>query len=103
VLIACVFALSRGIEAALFPIAVVLQVTPVVAIAPLILIYVDSTTAAAAVRVDRGLLPHPGEHGDRPAQRRCDLRDCSASTAPRRGSACACCSCPAPCPTSSPG
>ena len=32
--------------APLFPIAVVLQVTPVVAIAPLILIYVDSTTAA---------------------------------------------------------
>ena len=46
VLIACVFALSRGIERALFPIAVVLQVTPVVAIAPLILIYVQSTTAA---------------------------------------------------------
>ena len=40
------FALSRGIERALFPIAVVLQVTPVVAIAPLILIYVQSTTAA---------------------------------------------------------
>lgn len=44
--IAAVFALSRGIERALFPIAVVLQVTPVVAIAPLILIYVESTTAA---------------------------------------------------------
>ena len=58
VLIACLFALSRGIERALFPIAVVLQVTPVVAIAPLILIYVQSTTAGtAAVRVDRGLLP----------------------------------------------
>ncbi|MFN0186015.1 MAG: ABC transporter permease [Aquabacterium sp.] len=46
VLIASVFALSRRVEAALFPIAVVLQVTPVVAIAPLILIYVSSTTAA---------------------------------------------------------
>lgn len=46
VLIATVFALSRHIEAALFPIAVVLQVTPIVAIAPLILIYVESTTAA---------------------------------------------------------
>ena len=46
VLIASVFALSRRVEAALFPIAVVLQVTPVVAIAPLILIYVESTTAA---------------------------------------------------------
>ena len=46
VLIASVFALSRAAEAALFPIAVVLQVTPIVAIAPLILIYVESTTAA---------------------------------------------------------
>jgi NitT/TauT family transport system permease protein len=46
VLIAAVFALSRRIEVALFPVAVVLQVTPVVAIAPLILIYVESTTAA---------------------------------------------------------
>jgi len=46
VLIAAVFALSRSIEHALFPIAVVLQVTPIVAVAPLILIYVESTTAA---------------------------------------------------------
>lgn len=46
VLIASVFALSRPVERALFPIAVVLQVTPVVAVAPLILIYVESTTAA---------------------------------------------------------
>ena len=46
VLIAAVFALSRRIETAFFPLAVVLQVTPIVAIAPLILIYVPSTTAA---------------------------------------------------------
>jgi NitT/TauT family transport system permease protein len=46
VLIAAVFALSRPIETALFPLAVVLQVTPIVAVAPLILIYVESTTAA---------------------------------------------------------
>lgn len=46
VAIAAVFALSRPVEAALFPVAVVLQVTPIVAIAPLILIYVESTTAA---------------------------------------------------------
>jgi NitT/TauT family transport system permease protein len=46
VTIAAVFALSRSVEAALFPVAVVLQVTPIVAIAPLILIYVESTTAA---------------------------------------------------------
>lgn len=46
VLIAAVFALSRRVEEAFFPLAVVLQVTPIVAIAPLILIYVESTAAA---------------------------------------------------------
>jgi NitT/TauT family transport system permease protein len=45
-LIAAVFALSPTLERALFPVAVVLQVTPIVAIAPLMLIYIDSTTAA---------------------------------------------------------
>ena len=46
VLLASLFALSRTLETALFPLAIVLQVTPIVAIAPLILIYVESTTAA---------------------------------------------------------
>ncbi|WP_238947939.1 ABC transporter permease [Caldimonas brevitalea] len=45
-LLAALFASSRWIEMALFPFAIVLQVTPIVAIAPLIIIYVDSTTAA---------------------------------------------------------
>ncbi len=45
-LIAAVFAMSPSAERALFPVAVVLQVTPIVAVAPLILIYVESTTAA---------------------------------------------------------
>ena len=46
VLIAVVFTLSPLLERALFPLVVVLQVTPIVAVAPLILIYVESTTAA---------------------------------------------------------
>jgi NitT/TauT family transport system permease protein len=46
VLIASAFALSPTLERAFFPVAVVLQVTPIVAVAPLILIYVESTTAA---------------------------------------------------------
>jgi len=46
VAIAALFALSPPLERAFFPLAVVLQVTPIVAVAPLILIYVDSTTAA---------------------------------------------------------
>ncbi|WP_345799245.1 ABC transporter permease [Ramlibacter sp. H39-3-26] len=46
VLLAVLFAMSRWVERALYPFAVVLQVTPVIAIAPLILIYVDDTLAA---------------------------------------------------------
>ena len=46
VLLAMVFALSKWVELSLFPFAIVLQVTPIVAIAPLILIFIDSTTAA---------------------------------------------------------
>ena len=46
VLLAMLFALSKWVELALFPFAVVLQVTPIIAIAPLIIIYVPSTTAA---------------------------------------------------------
>ena len=46
VLIASVFALSPSTERALFPLAVVLQVTPIVAVAPLMLIYIESTMAA---------------------------------------------------------
>ena len=49
VLIGMCFALSRTVEMSLFPFAVVLQVTPVVAIAPLILIYVSDTFAALLV------------------------------------------------------
>ena len=46
VLLAVLFALNKWVELCLFPFAIVLQVTPIVAIAPLILIFIDSTTAA---------------------------------------------------------
>lgn len=42
--LAIVLAQSRWIELALFPIAVVLQVTPIVAAAPLLMIYTDTQT-----------------------------------------------------------
>lgn len=45
-LLASAFVLMPALERAFLPVAVVLQVTPIVAIAPLLLIYVDSTTAA---------------------------------------------------------
>ena len=44
--LAVLFSLSRSVELSLFPFAVVLQVTPIVAIAPLILIYVDNIDLA---------------------------------------------------------
>jgi NitT/TauT family transport system permease protein len=47
--LAILCSLSRWIELALFPYAVILQVTPVVSVAPLILIYVESTTAAVVL------------------------------------------------------
>jgi len=49
VLLGMLFALSRKVEMSLFPFAVILQVTPVVAIAPLILIYVHSTFVALLI------------------------------------------------------
>ena len=49
VLLGMVFALSRPIEMAFFPFAVILQVTPVIAIAPLILIYVRDTFSALLI------------------------------------------------------
>lgn len=49
VLLGMIFALSRPIEMAFFPFAVILQVTPVIAIAPLILIYVRDTFSALLI------------------------------------------------------
>lgn len=49
VFLGSLFALSRNVERSLFPFAVILQVTPVVAIAPLILIYVQNTFVALLV------------------------------------------------------
>ena len=48
-LLAILMAQSRWIELALFPYAVILQVTPIVAIAPLILIYTDTTQQALLI------------------------------------------------------
>lgn len=45
VALAVLFAQSRWIERSLFPFAVVLQVTPVIAIAPLLLVYLEPHTA----------------------------------------------------------
>ncbi|MEQ1771787.1 MAG: ABC transporter permease [Devosia sp.] len=49
VLLAIVLVQSKWIELALFPFAVVLQVTPIVAIAPLLLIYTPNTQTALLI------------------------------------------------------
>ncbi len=49
VIAAFLFVQSRVIEASLFPYAILLQVTPVVAIAPLIIIWVSDTTLALTI------------------------------------------------------
>jgi len=48
-LLAVLFAQSRIIELSLFPFAVILQVTPIVAIAPLIIIWVDDVRLALLI------------------------------------------------------
>ena len=47
--LAVLFTTSKWIELSFFPFAVILQVTPIIAIAPLILIYVDNTYAALLI------------------------------------------------------
>jgi NitT/TauT family transport system permease protein len=49
VALAVLFASSRWVELSLFPYAVILQVTPIVAIAPLIIIYVPNLTVALLI------------------------------------------------------
>jgi NitT/TauT family transport system permease protein len=47
--LAILFTSSKWIELSFFPFAVILQVTPIIAVAPLILIYVDNTYAALLI------------------------------------------------------
>jgi len=49
ILVAAAFVQSRVIETALFPYAVLLQVTPIVAIAPLVIIWVKDPTASLVI------------------------------------------------------
>ena len=49
VFLAVLFAQSRWVERSLFPYAVILQVTPIIAIAPLIVIYVQNPTLSVLI------------------------------------------------------
>ena len=84
------FVQSRWIEMSLFPYAVLLQVTPIVAIAPLIIIWVqDTRRRARAVRGRRRDLPDHLQHDARAAQRR--PRACSTSSGCAARAAGRCC------------
>jgi NitT/TauT family transport system permease protein len=95
------FALFKWVEIGLFPIAVMLQVTPIIAIAPLILIYVSSTTAAlllcAWIVAFFPILSNT-VIGLKSADS--NLRDLFQLYRPRPGRPCATCSHPARCRTS---
>ncbi|TAJ92675.1 MAG: ABC transporter permease [Reyranella sp.] len=49
ILLALLFSLSRWIELSLFPYAIILQVTPIVAIAPLIIAWVDDVNVSLLI------------------------------------------------------
>ena len=57
IVLALIFNLSRLVEYSLFPYAVVLQVTPVIAIAPLLLIYLPQQTAVIVCAWIVGFFP----------------------------------------------
>jgi NitT/TauT family transport system permease protein len=57
ILLALLFNLSRFVEFSLFPYAVILQVTPVIAIAPLLLIYLPQQTAVVVCAWIVGFFP----------------------------------------------
>ena len=69
--LAVAFTQSRWAEMSFFPYAVILQVTPVVAIAPLAAdLRGQRLRRGTALRMDRGLLPDPLQHDNRPQVRR---------------------------------
>ena len=64
--LAVIFNQSRLIEYSLYPYAVILQVTPIVAVAPLLLIYLPQHARGAGLRLDRGVLSGARQHHARP-------------------------------------
>ena len=84
--LAVLFNQSRLVEYSLYPYAVILQVTPVVAIAPLLLIYLPQPLAVLACAWIVAFFPVLGQHHARPALGRSQShRACSICTRPRAG------------------
>jgi NitT/TauT family transport system permease protein len=102
--LAILFNQSKMLELSFYPYAVILQVTPIVSIAPLIFIYVDSKIAGMLlcawlvaffpVLSSTTLGLNSVDH---------NLRDLFRIYGATRGSGCASCNCPRRCPISSAG
>ncbi len=101
VAIAIVFAQWRLVERAFFPFAVAMQVTPIVAIAPLLLIYLSSSTAVLVVAFLVAFFPILANTTLGLSSADHNLLDLFLSTALRAGSNCIGCVCLPPCPISS--
>ena len=98
--LAVLFNQSRVIEYSLYPYAVILQVTPVVAIAPLLLVYLPQPAAVLACAWIVAFFPCSPTPPSASTRSTTISSTCSASTV-RRG--CKCCgssSCRRRCPTS---
>ena len=70
VTLAVIFAQSRLVERAFYPFAVAMQVTPIVAIAPLLLIYLSPLGGGSGLRLPGRILSAARQHHARPIVRR---------------------------------
>ena len=101
---AVAMAASRLAQAAIQPWAVVLQVTPIVAIAPLIIVWVGDPFASLVVCATIvAFFPVFANTARGWRRRRRSLPICSGCTAQAGGRQCGCCGCRRRCRISSPG
>ena len=100
--LAILFNQSRLVEYSLYPYAVILQVTPIVADRAAAADLPAAAGRGAGLRLDRGVLPGARQHHARPAIRSTAISStCSRSTAPRAGRCCGTSSCRRRCRISS--
>ena len=99
--LAILFNQSRLIEHSLYPYAVILQVTPVVAVAPLLLIYLPQQAAVLACAWIVAFFPILANTRSGSIRSTAIWSICSKSTAPRASRCCCVSSCRPRCPTCS--
>lgn len=97
--LALLFARWRWVERSLFPFAVVLQVTPIIAIAPLLLVYLETDAAVLTCAFIVAFFPFCPIPCLACARLIAIWSNYTSFTAPRAGSNCGCCVCPPRCRT----